>query len=172
VRKNLLSFELIRHRGKQEGIKRKLSVALVEPEDHRNPPTPSTESSRKRLPSPALHTARRRLKVSKTESPSHRDAIGTNRVGFGGPERPLGTSPASHRRRPWRHHEPPPCAAPAAVSRSCWKQGLGLDQAYPFGSLKPCRSSRDPRSRLDLGLVKSRPPVLFSTAGKTYPIAF
>jgi hypothetical protein len=85
VRKNPLPFEPIRRRGKQEGIKRKLTVALVEPEDHQSHPTPSAESSRKRLPPPALHTTRRRLKVSKTESPSHRDAVGTNRVGFGGP---------------------------------------------------------------------------------------
>jgi hypothetical protein len=85
VRKNPLPSEPIRRRGKQEGIKRKLSVALVEPEDHQSHPTLLVESSRKKLPPPALHTARLRLKVSKTESPSHRDAVGTNHVGFGGP---------------------------------------------------------------------------------------
>jgi hypothetical protein len=85
VRKNPLPSEPIHRRGKQEGVKRKLSVALVEPENHRSHPTPSAKSSRKSLPPHALHTAHRHLKVSKTGSPSHRDAVGRNHVHDGTP---------------------------------------------------------------------------------------
>jgi hypothetical protein len=65
VRKNPPPSKLIHQRGKKEDVKRKRSVALVEPENHQSDPTPSAESLRRRLPPPALHTARRRLKYAK-----------------------------------------------------------------------------------------------------------
>jgi hypothetical protein len=68
---------------------------------------------RKSLP-PALHAARRRLKVSETESPSRCDTIGTNRVRFGEPQHTLSPSLLSPHCRPWHHREPLSHAAPTA----------------------------------------------------------
>jgi hypothetical protein len=90
MRKNPPPFEPIHQKGEKEDIKRKRSMALVEPENHRSDPTPSAESLRKRLPPSALHTTRRRLKVSKTGSPSHCDAVGRNPVPDGAPYRGIG----------------------------------------------------------------------------------
>jgi hypothetical protein len=85
MRKNQPPPEPIHRRGKLEELKGKQLVVLVKPESHRRSPTPLVEFLRRKSPPLALHAARRRLKVSETESPSHCDTVGTNRVGFGEP---------------------------------------------------------------------------------------